>query len=123
MIIKVDMYAVQCDNCGEDLGAISEYSAWNDEEAANDDANNHEWHKEGNKHFCPVCHTFDDNDKLVIRELKDKNGNLLKVYDKVLFYGTKTKIVSFRFVYNQVLAKLGTKDIVILSKLEFVERG
>lgn len=66
MIQKVEMYTVVCDNCGDDIGASQEYSCWNDESAAYENAMNSDWHQEGDKHYCTGCFSFDDNDKLIL---------------------------------------------------------
>lgn len=66
MIQEVKMFTVVCDNCGEDIGATSEYSCWNDEFYAEEKAMDSDWHREGDKHYCPDCFSHDDDDNLII---------------------------------------------------------
>jgi hypothetical protein len=70
MIEKVEMYTVVCDNCGEDVASGQEYSCWNDKSYAEDNAVDSDWHKEDDKHYCPNCFEFDDEDNLIIQSLK-----------------------------------------------------
>jgi len=72
MIQKVEMYTVVCDNCGEDAGAIYEYSCWNDENYAEEVAMNQEWIREEEKHFCPRCYSYDDTCTLLVDESRTK---------------------------------------------------
>lgn len=66
MIKEVKMYTVICDNCGKDVNADAEYSAWSDTQFTEDMALEAGWHKEDDKHYCPDCFSFDDEDELVI---------------------------------------------------------
>lgn len=70
MIHTVKMYTVVCDNCGDDIGANSEYSCWNDETYAEENAMDSDWIREGKKHYCPDCYTYDDDDTLILRPVK-----------------------------------------------------
>lgn len=78
MIEKVEMYTVVCDNCGEDLGDHSDYSAWMDGDQARNVAIDSEWHtydneKNEEQHICPNCFKgFDDDDKIIIDETRTK---------------------------------------------------
>ena len=67
MIEKVEMFTVVCDNCGEDAGASSDASCWNDEAVAEEMALESEWIKEDEKHYCPNCWSRDDNDNLILK--------------------------------------------------------
>lgn len=70
MIKEVKMYTVICDNCGKDCNADSEYSCWSDDTFARDCAMEDDWITEGDKHYCPQCYSYNDNDEL---ELKPVN--------------------------------------------------
>lgn len=69
MIKEVKMYTVVCDNCGEDIGSTEEYSCWNDEGYALDNAIESDWIEEEGNHYCPDCVQYDDNDKLILKEI------------------------------------------------------
>lgn len=66
MIKKVQMFTVICDNCGQDVAENSEYSCWNDESYANENAMESGWDREGDKHYCDLCWRYDDNDNIVV---------------------------------------------------------
>ncbi|MEK9157712.1 MAG: hypothetical protein AAB638_00835 [Patescibacteria group bacterium] len=73
MIKKVEMYTVVCDNCGKDVCEGEEYSAWNDSDYAREIATESGWHEtDDDKHYCPDCFTFDDNDNLILRQITPK---------------------------------------------------
>ena len=78
MIKEVKMYTVICDNCGEDLGDNSEYSAWSDESSARDNAVDSEWAVLDSEHgdeqiFCPKCFkSYDDEDNMIIDKTRTK---------------------------------------------------
>ena len=67
MIKEVTMYTVVCDNCGKDVNQNAEYSCWNDKGFAQDIAIASHWINEDDKHYCPDCFTYDDDDNLVIK--------------------------------------------------------
>lgn len=69
MIAKTEMYTIVCDNCGLDIGSTQEYSCHADEQAAEENAMEGDWLKEGDKHYCTDCFKYDDEDNLII----DKN--------------------------------------------------
>ena len=68
MIQKVTMYTVICDNCGKDSNADSDFSCWNDMGWAQEEALESDWIKEEDKHYCPDCYEYDDDDNLVIKQ-------------------------------------------------------
>jgi hypothetical protein len=80
MIYQVTMYSAQCDNCQESFEAAhTGYCAFVDKEACrdamvNDSSSNWvEYEVNGRmKHYCPECHKFDSQDRLMI------NGNRKK---------------------------------------------
>lgn len=69
MIEEVKMYTVVCDNCGKDNGCDSDFSCWNDESAAWEQASECGWTKEKDKHYCQDCWSYDDNDNVIIKTL------------------------------------------------------
>lgn len=75
MIKEVTMYTVVCDNCGKDANEGSEFSCWNDKEWAQEEAMECDWIKEGDKHYCPDCYEYDDNDNLIIKSKEAENEN------------------------------------------------
>ena len=67
MIVQEIFYAVQCDNCcqiAEDYNGFSYFISAN---SSNEKAMEAEYHKDGDKHYCPECHSFDDEDNLIIK--------------------------------------------------------
>ena len=72
MIVEVTMYTIACDNCKETRGQDSEYSCWNDENYALDEATDHDWIEHEGKHYCPSCYTQDDNENVVINKERTK---------------------------------------------------
>lgn len=77
MLHKVEMHTVVCDNCKKDIGSESEYSCWNDESYAENSAMESDWIKEEDKHYCPDCISYDDDNNIVLNEnLKNKYENV-----------------------------------------------
>jgi hypothetical protein len=73
MIKEVKMFTAICDNCGTDVCESEEFSCWNEEFYVNDIASEKDWHVDGDIHYCPACHSFNEDDILVINEeLKKK---------------------------------------------------
>jgi len=71
MILRLDYYTVVCDNCGKQYcDEQNGYSAWNYEHAAMEYASEEGWLKEDDKHYCPDCYEYDDNDNLIIKPVK-----------------------------------------------------
>lgn len=66
------MYTVVCDNCKKDMGDESEFSAWNNEIAAQDVAMEADWINDKGKDYCPDCISYDDNDELQIDSTRTK---------------------------------------------------
>ena len=85
MLQKVEMYTVICDNCHKDIGSEQDYSCWNDDLSAEDNANESDWFrgctktKEGKdgQHFCPECFSHDDDENFIIDKSR-KNKYALK---------------------------------------------
>ena len=71
MIKEVQMFTVVCDNCKLDIGTVGEYSAWNDENYAETNAMESDWQKEEDKHYCPDCFEYDDEDNFVVKKERE----------------------------------------------------
>lgn len=67
------MYTVICDNCGHDSNENGEYSGWSDSSYAVDVAKDCEFEEIDDKHYCPNCYEYDDDDKLIIKDLDPQN--------------------------------------------------
>ena len=65
-IQKVKMFTVICDNCQESADEGSDYSSWSDESQAEEVAMEADWIKEKDKHYCPKCYEYDDEDELIV---------------------------------------------------------
>jgi len=75
MYNKVECICLTCDNCGETFEeSHNGFSIFLDENQANDEADNDGWslHNENNKHYCPSCHTIDDDDNLIVKAIENK---------------------------------------------------
>lgn len=68
-------YTILCDSCSIDLFANEEHSGYNDREFVLEIAQGLNWLEYENddgdfKHYCPDCYLYDDNDNLIIKEIK-----------------------------------------------------
>lgn len=70
MIVEIEMYGCKCDNCnqywsGDHIAYSDEFSM---KEVIGDDDS---WHteKDEDKHYCPDCHSFDNEGNLVIKQI------------------------------------------------------
>ena len=70
MYLKLEMFTVKCDNCGETSGDNADYSCWNDEQTALNEAQECGWTQEDDKHYCPNCYHYDDDDNLILKSVK-----------------------------------------------------
>lgn len=71
MIKQLTMYTLICDNCGQDASEGEDYSCWSEPDWVIDGAEESGWYVE-DKHYCPDCFSWDDEDKLVINESRKK---------------------------------------------------
>ena len=78
MIIQIEMFGCQCDNCGkqwmdEHNGFVAFADKNSMENIMGDDT---DWYtdreEEEDKHYCPGCFTFDDYDNLVLKPMPPK---------------------------------------------------
>lgn len=73
MIKEVKMFTAVCDNCGKDICEGEEYSCWNDLSMIEMIADESDWHSEDDKHYCPDCFEFDDEDNIVVNVIPSQN--------------------------------------------------
>jgi hypothetical protein len=66
-IEKMEMFTVICDNCKTSADEDTPYSCWNDESTAKDVAMEAGYIYEDDKHYCPNCYEYDENDNLIIK--------------------------------------------------------
>lgn len=74
MITDKKIFAVKCDNCGKICGAESDYDWWLTKEDAIKSMEGTYWRAEGDKHYCPECWDYDDEDNLIIRKERKNEG-------------------------------------------------
>jgi len=65
MLIEETFYAIECDVCKAQAENEEGHTFWADETTSKENAKESEWHEEEDKHYCPKCHSFDDEDNLV----------------------------------------------------------
>ena len=70
MIYGITVYAAKCDNCGKELLEDEEYCGYNSKDFLIDLMGDSNWHSEDDKHYCPDCYSFDDNDNLILLKPK-----------------------------------------------------
>ena len=70
MYIKDELTGIKCDNCKELYTETHNgFSFFSDELNAQESADNDGWFHDNKKHYCPNCHTIDDDDKLIIKNI------------------------------------------------------
>jgi hypothetical protein len=69
MVKEVKMYTLICDGCGQDFCEGSEFAAWGEPDFVIDAAHEEDWIESEEKDYCPDCYTYDDQDKLIIKNL------------------------------------------------------
>ncbi len=70
MIKEMTMYTAVCDECGQQLNVGDEIIAWNDKGYAEDIAMDSDWVTDNDKHYCPDCYYYDEDDKLIIQSIE-----------------------------------------------------
>jgi Zn finger protein HypA/HybF involved in hydrogenase expression len=76
MIQKVEMFTIKCDNCGKLYEDEHQgFCAWNYEGAAWEYASEENWIREDDKHYCPNCYEYDDDDNLIIKPVKSDTAS------------------------------------------------
>lgn len=68
MIHKVEMFGAICDGCRESYESSCEgWTVFSDESLVEEEMNEDGWHiTQDGKTYCPNCHRFDDDDKLIL---------------------------------------------------------
>ena len=74
MIKELKIFTVICDNCGADAFEGTEHSGYSDEGFVKEEAIEDGWKEEEEKHYCPKCYKYDDDDNLVIVKPSLPNG-------------------------------------------------
>jgi len=72
MIKPIEMYYAECDICGTSY-EHGDYSCLSDKSSVREDAQDGGWHFEDyekGKCYCDNCHSFNDNDELVLKEIQ-----------------------------------------------------
>lgn len=79
MIHKVEMFSVTCDNCGDTFSdSHNGFSAMSDEAGILELMDNEGWYEEEGRdgepdhHYCPLCHTVNDDDVLCLDRTRAK---------------------------------------------------
>lgn len=67
MYKEFQTFTLICDNCGKDSNAECEYCGWDDKDYVLDCAKEDNWIEENDKHYCPDCYEYDDEDNLVLK--------------------------------------------------------
>jgi len=71
-------YSFLCDGCGVDAFEDCMFSGWGDIRYAFEEAQELGWiTDEDEKHFCPHCHEYDDDDNLVFKTKFKKIEDML----------------------------------------------
>lgn len=61
---------ISCNVCKEIAGRDSDYSFFPLESDAIDNAKELDWYIHEDNHLCPDCHHFDENDNLIVKQVK-----------------------------------------------------
>lgn len=67
---KVECVLLECDNCGDHYEDGHGFAIFVDEGSVNPEDD--DWHEIDGKHYCPDCHTIDDDDNLIIKTERKK---------------------------------------------------
>lgn len=62
---KVECIIITCDICEEPFEDYSGYSIFVSDTDV--DPTDCEWYVDNDKHYCPSCHTIDENDNLILK--------------------------------------------------------
>jgi hypothetical protein len=66
MLKEVKILTLICDSCNKDINEDIEYYAWNEIGDLEYIAHEEDWEKVDDKHYCPKCYEYDDNNKLIL---------------------------------------------------------
>ena len=94
MITKEIFYGVKCNRCKEDFLDYNDHSFWIDENSAVEQAIESEWIEENNKHYCPNCYDYnEEEDKNIIKEEFSNHVKELKKFFDKMIYGISESII------------------------------
>ncbi len=65
----IETYTIVCDNCKKISTDQFDICGWNDKDYALECAKDDNWIECEDKHYCPDCYHFDDEDNVVINEI------------------------------------------------------
>lgn len=71
---KVECETITCDNCGDTYENHSGFTVFffsSDAHPEDDD-----WYVDNDTHYCPDCHTIDDDDNLIIDESRKEGSDV-----------------------------------------------
>jgi hypothetical protein len=71
MISKVECVLLTCDNCQEVFENYNGFSVFPLKTDVEEQAMDSEWIKEGEKHYCDKCYSYDDEDNLILKEVSN----------------------------------------------------
>lgn len=63
------LYGIKCDRCRENYEDEEGHTVFFDKGDAEEGASESDWYCDGDKHYCPNCHTIDDNDVITAKQL------------------------------------------------------
>jgi hypothetical protein len=67
MIKEIKVFTIVCDICGADLLKEDDEAGWDDKDYLMEIAKDNLWATLEDKHYCPDCHTKDDDDNIIIK--------------------------------------------------------
>ena len=71
MKVKVEVYKMVCDCCGETFHDGNDFTCYTDDPDGSlirSEALDNGWREFGDKHYCPDCYTIDDDDNCVTKD-------------------------------------------------------
>lgn len=77
MKVKVETYKLVCDSCGETFEDGNGFTCYTDDPDGSliwGDASASDWLKVGDKHYCPDCWNWNDDDNIITKDGKKFNG-------------------------------------------------
>ena len=66
MFKSFECWTLICDKCGKDVNAGTDYSGFDDKGYVMDCARDDNWIVKDDKHYCPDCYYYNDDDELTI---------------------------------------------------------
>jgi len=69
MIEKIDCVTLSCDNCKKVYENYNGFTVFLDTNTAMEEAQDDDWYRDEDKHYCPDCYTLDDDDNLILKPI------------------------------------------------------